>query len=505
MARRYCYLIVTWHCHTKPTDLIMMPKTTRRDLLKYTAATGMGYWVGCGRTWADDLANKSPNERINLASIGIGGKGDGDSDQAAKHANLIAICDIDDKRLDKKAKRYPKAEKFNDFRKLFDKLGKDIDAVTISTPDHTHAVATMMAIKLGKAVYTQKPLAHDVWEARQLRLAAAEHKVASQMGNQGTATDRFREGVEVLQAGVIGHVLEVHVWTDRPTHWWPQSPDIRQRPPAVAVPSYVHWDQWLGTAPERPYAEKYYHPHNWRGWWDFGCGALGDMGCHTANLPFMGLKLGHPETIFGESEELNPETYPAWARVAYDFPARGELPPVKVTWYEGFKDGKLVQPPQELLDKVLTEYNKLLALRGDKRVADGKKVGLHTGGSIIVGDKGLLYSPADGGENWDLLPAHDEHDFKLSTPVLPRNPLGHTLKANDEGQKIDWLAALKGGPKALTNFDYSGMLAEFILLGNVAIRAGGTKLKWDGPNLKFPGNPEAERFLKRQYRTPWSL
>ena len=473
--------------------------------MKYSVATGMGFWVGGRATWADELALKSPNERIGVASIGIGGKGDGDSDQAAKHADLVAICDIDDKRLASKAQRYPKAEKFNDFRKMFDKLGKSIDAVTISTPDHTHAVATMMAIKLGKAVYTQKPLSHDVWEARQLRLAAKQYNVASQMGNQGTANHRFREGVELIQSGMLGEIREVHVWTDRPTHWWPQSPDIRTRPEPVAVPEFVHWNEWLGTAPERPYSAKYYHPHNWRGWWDFGCGALGDMGCHTANMPFMGLRLGHPTSVFGESEELNAETYPAWARVAYEFPARDALPPVKLTWYEGSKDGKLVQPPQELVAKVLAEYNKLLTIREDKRVKDGKKVGLNINGSIIVGSKGILYSPTDDGIQWDLLPVDDFKDYKAPAPTLPRNPLGGSNKTMDEGQKVDWLTAVKGGPAALTNFDYSGMLAEFILLGNVAIRAGGTKLEWDGPNMKFPNAPGAEKFLKRQYREPWSL
>jgi len=483
----------------------MKRKSTRRDFLKFSAAASAGFWIAGRSTWAEDLGNPSPNERINLACIGIGGKGDSDSDNAAKHANLIAICDIDDQRLNKKGLKYPKAQKFNDFRKMFDALGKQIDAVTVSTPDHTHAVATMMAIKLGKGVYTQKPMTHDVWEARQLRLAASEARVATQMGNQGTATDKLREGVEVIQAGMIGAVREVHVWTDRPTHWWPQSPDIKARAPEAPVPDYVHWDEWLGTAPARPYVKKYYHPHNWRGWWDFGCGALGDMGCHTANMPFMALKLGHPATIQAESEELNPETYPAWARIAYEFPARVELPPVKVFWYEGHKDGNVVQPPVELTEKVVAEYNKVLARRKDPRVDGGKKVGLSIGGSITVGEKGILYSPCDDGREWELLPADDFADYKPPTQTLARNPLGGGEKTMDEGQKLEWLAAIKGGPAPLSHFDYSGMLTEFILLGNVAVRAGGTKLEWDGPNLKFPNAPEAEHWLKRQYREPWSL
>jgi len=484
-------------------DGTLRSNSTRRDFLKHSAfVAGMGVWVASGSR-AKALQEQSANERINLASIGIGGKGDGDSEQAAKHANLIAICDIDDKRLDSKSKRHPKAQRFNDFRQLFDKLGKQIDAVTISTPDHTHAVATMMAIKLRKAVYTQKPLAHDVWEARQLRLAAAQYKVASQMGNQGTCTDKLREGVEVIQSGAIGNVREVHIWTNRPI--WPQSPDIKARPPEAPVPSYVHWDQWLGTAPARPYAEKYYHPRNWRGWWDFGTGALGDMGCHTANLPFMALKLDHPQTIFGESEELNPETYPGWARVTHEFAARGDLPPVRVIWYEGHKDGKLVQPPQDLIEKVVSEYNKVLTFRNDKRVKDGKRVELNDSGSILVGDKGILYSPSDDGKDWELLPADAYRDYKPPAPTLPRNPLGGNEKTMDEGQKVEWLAALKGGPRPLSNFDYAGPLAEFILLGNVAIRAGNQKLQWDAANLRFPNNPAADRLLRRHYREPWTI
>jgi predicted dehydrogenase len=481
----------------------MSRRTNRRDFLKQSAAVGVGFWVAGRAAWADDLASRSPNERIRVASIGIGGKGDGDSEQAAKHADLVAICDIDDNRLEKKAQKHSSARKFNDFRKMFDAMGSQIDAVTISTPDHTHAVATMMAIKLGKAVYTQKPLAHDVWEARQLRLAAREHKVASQMGNQGTAHDRFREGVEVIRSGLIGQVKEVHVWTNRPI--WPQSPVIRQRPPEAPVPAYVHWDEWLGTAPKRPYAEKYYHPFAWRGWWDFGTGALGDMGCHTTNLPFMALKLGHPSSVHGECEDPNPETYPGWARVAFEFPARDEMPPVKLTWYEGKKDGKLVHPPEELTDKVMAEYNKLLASRGDARAKDGNKAELNNSGSIVVGDRGILYSPSDDGKEWELLPAETYRDYKAPPQSLPRNPLGGDEHTMDEGQKVEWLAAIKGGPPALSNFDDAGLLAEFILLGNVAIREQGKKLQWDGPGMKFANAPEADKWLKRQYREPWAL
>lgn len=233
----------------------------------------------------------------------------------------------------------------------------------------------------------------------------------------------------------------------------------------------------------------------------------------------MALELGHPISIEAESEELNPETYPAWARVTYEFPERQGLPPVKFRWYEGhqgghavrkegklaMEGGQLVLPPGDLIDHVLAEYNKLLTIRGDQRVRDGKKVDLNPSGAIMVGDKGILYSPSDDGKDWDLLPAEQFRDFKPPSPTLPRNPLGDSDKTMDEGQKVEWLNALRSGPPAMSNFNYAGMLAEFILLGNVAIRAGGQKLVWDGPNMKFPNAPDAERLLRREYREPWSL
>ena len=492
----------------------MTHRPNRRKFLESTAAIGTGFWVAGRATWADELASKSPNERINIASIGIGGKGDSDSAQAAKHGNLIGICDIDDKRLDSKNKLFPKAERFNDFRQMFDKLGKEIDIVTVSTPDHTHAVATMMAIKLGKHVYTQKPMTHDVWEARQLQLAARQHKVATQMGNQGSANNRFREGVEVIASGMIGAVREVHVWTNRPI--WPQSPVIRARPPERLPPTYLHWDEWLGTAPARPYGEiidtanpknsfKPYHPRNWRGWWEFGTGALGDMGCHSTNLPFRGLKLGHPSSIVAECEELNGETYPGWAKVIFEFPAREHLPPVKLTWYEGHKDGNLVLPPKKLITDAVSEHNKILLARDDKRVRGGKKMELSGSGSLIIGDKGTIYSPTDDGIEWELVPADLAMAYKPPTQIFPRNPLGDDTHTMDEGQKLDWLAAIKGAPAAPSNFDFAGLLTEFILLGNIAIRHAGTKLDWDGPAMKFPNAPQAEKWLKRQYREPWAL
>ena len=455
----------------------MSSGTNRRDFIKYTAATGMGYWVASRKTWAQEAESKSANEKVNIASVGVGGKGDSDSSQAGEVGNIVAICDTDDHQLDRKSKQFPKAKKFNDFRKMFDAMGKEIDAVTVSIADHNHAVVAMMGIKNGKAVYCQKPLTHYVGEARQLREAANQHKVATQMGNQGTAENGLREAVEVVQAGGIGNVTEVHVWTNRPI--WPQAPQITDRPmDAEPVPSNLHWDEWLGPAPFRPY-NHVYQPFNWRGWWDYGTGALGDMGCHTANLPFMALKLAevYPTAIYAESDIVNPETYPGWASVVSEFPARGSMPPIKFYWYEGHKGKWHNWPPLELIE--------------GQKVVDS--------GAIMVGDKGILYSPNDYGANYMLLPEKKYKNYEKPSPSLPRNGQG------DLGMKKEWVAAIKGGPPAMSNFNYSGKLSEFILLGNIAIRCGFRRLEYNGEQMKFTNYPEANEFLLRHYRKGYEL
>jgi predicted dehydrogenase len=303
------------------------------------------------------------------------------------------------------------------------------------------------------------------------------------MGNQGTALPQFRTSVELIQAGGIGDVKEVHVWTNRPV--WPQSPTITSRPKTTPLPKHIHWDEWIGTAPSRPYSgvkmsngHPPYHDFNWRGWWDFGTGALGDMACHTANMPFMALKLGYPTTISGSSEKLNDETYPAWAKVVYEFPARGGLPALRLTWYEGKKDGKRVLPP-------------LALLQGKKEFSDS--------GSLIVGTKATIYSPDDYGATRELL-GKDTGDIKA-----PKERLTRMEGNEDENQKREWVRAIKkNDPKiALANFDYAGLLAEVVLLGNVAIRAG-KKLTYDGPKMTF-GDDDADKLLKREYRTGWKL
>jgi predicted dehydrogenase len=474
----------------------MSRRTNRRDFLKQATLAGVGFWVAGGLSVAE---GREANDKIQFACIGVGGKGGGDSSHVGKFGNVVAICDTDDRILDRKAREYPRAKKYNDFRKMLDEMGKSIDAVTVSTPDHTHAAAALMAIKMKKHVYCQKPLTHTIYEARQMRLEAKKHKVATQMGNQGTAEDGLRRAVEIVRAGGIGPVREVHVWTNRPV--WPQAPLVKARPKPAPVPKAVHWDLWLGPAPERPYAvypkdrkygrrESAYHPFNWRGWWDFGTGALGDMGCHTANMAFMALRLGYPTTVAAVCGDLNDETCPSWARVTLEFPQRGKMPPVKFFWYEGHKDGKQVLPPEKL--------------------TKGQRV--PTSGSLLVGDKGILYSPNDYGARFKLLPEEDFKDYKGPDKTLPRHKImGRNAKAgelrnNDEAQKAEWVQAIRANKPelALSNFDYAGVLTEAILLGNVAMRVG-KKLEWDGENLKAKNVAEADKYIKLDYRDGWKL
>jgi predicted dehydrogenase len=323
-----------------------------------------------------------------------------------------------------------------------------------------------------------------------MREVARKMKVATQMGNQGSASNGLRTGVEIIQAGTIGPVREIHVWTNRPV--WPQAPKVMSRPPAAPVPPHVHWDLWLGPMPERPYAvyeegsgrrRGAYHDFNWRGWWDFGTGALGDMACHTANLAFRACKLMYPTSVAAECGDLNPETCPSWASVVLDFPARGDLPPLKFYWYEGQKEGKKNLPPLEKFKGGIEDLKR----------APGS-------GSLVIGDKGTFYSPDDYGGGYRLLPAKDFEGFKPPSPTLPRHAGGN----NDDNMKLEWVRAIQGGPAPSSNFDYAGVLTEAILLGNVAMRVG-KSFAWDGENCRAVNCPEAEQYLKLPYRRGWTL
>ena len=440
--------------------------------MKTTAAVGATSWLAGGQIirGAD-----TPMNKLNIGIIGCGGMGGGNHDNV-KGENIVAIAEVDDNTAQNGLKKSPNAKVYRDFREMLEKHGKELDAVVVSTPDHTHAVASVMAMNMGLHCYCEKPLTHDVYEARVMRLVAAKTKAKSggklqtQMGNRGTAENGFRRGVEILQAGVLGPVREVHIWSNRPI--WPQG--MTERPKEEMTPAHIAWDLWLGTAPERPYA-KGYHPFAWRGWWDFGTGALGDMACHTTNLAFMGLKLGAPKTIEAEIPGVSKEAAPKWCIIRYEFPARGELPPVKLTWYDGGK-----KPAPEVTDKV------------KQFIKDGKVPG---SGAIIIGDNAAMFSPDDYGTQQSISNEDVAAMAKKVDEKIPRAKGGHYQ---------DWLRACKGEhPQALSNFDYAGPLTEFVLLGNVSLRVG-QKINWDTENLKADVKA-ADEFLKREYRRGWTL
>lgn len=487
----------------------MKSRMNRRRFLQSTAV-GVGYFFTADALSAVRAAD-NPNGKLRFAGIGVGGKGSSDIDHAGNLGQVVALCDIDEGNLNGKAKKFADAKKYFDFRKMFDEMAKDIDAVTVSTPDHTHAPAAIMAMKLKKHVYCQKPLTHTVYEARQMREIAKQMGVCTQMGNQGSAANGLRRAVELVQAGIIGPVQEAHVWTNRPI--WPQAPKVTSRPPEAPVPEGVHWEEFIGPAPFRPYA-KYeepapkpgeekkegrrarrqrgaYHDFNWRGWWDFGTGALGDMACHTANMAFRSLKLGYPTGVVADATDVNPETYPSSAKVTLQFPSRGDMPPVTFVWYEGKRDGKKILPPEELVQKAI-------AIDTNEK----RKGRLVDSGSILVGEKGILYSPDDYGAEFFISSVKEGEEINKKKPEnMPSNGKG------DQGQKDEWVEAIKANKPELaySNFDFAAMLTETILLGNVAIRLNGEKLEWNGPSLKFTNNPKANEYLHYEYRKGWTL
>jgi len=442
-----------------------MSRTNRRDFLKTTAAAGAGFWLLSGyEAEAAQERRPGPNDRLNLGIIGAGGQGGGNLGNVARTENIVALCDVDDRRAAGSYTKFPKAARYADFRVMLDKQ-RNIDAVVVSTPDHQHAIASITAMRMGKHCFCEKPLTHDVYEARLMRETARKHKVATQMGNMGTAGSGFRTGVEVIRSGAIGDVREVHVWTNRPGMYWRQN--IAQRPKGQPIPQGLNWDLWLGTAPDRPYNQAYV-PFAWRGWWDFGTGALGDMACHTMNLPYMGLRLGYPTSVLAEVDTpVNNETAPQGCRVTYEFPARGKLPAVRLYWYE------VRRPPMELF-------------QGQKPTSSG---------CLIIGAKGTMYSPDDYGTVQRLLPLENFKGYQPPKPTLPRSP----------GHHAEWLRACKGGAPAMSNFvDYAAQLTEVVLLGNVAMRVG-KRMVYDGEHGRAVGLAAADPYLRREYRKGWTL
>lgn len=415
--------------------------------------------------------SQSPGEKLNVAVIGVGGRGGGNLAEVSGE-NVVALIDVNDANIGKAAERFPKAARLNDFRRLYDKPN-GFDAVVVSTCEHTHAFATLPALQLGKHVYCEKPLTHNVWEARIIREAAAKAKVATQMGIQIHAGNNYRRVVELIQTNAIGPVREAHVWVGRA--WGRQSPEdakkfgdivtVLERPTEThPVPAELDWDLWLGPAPARPFNQVYFPGPKWYRWWDFGNGTMSDLGSHWNDLPFWALKLKHPLTIEAAGPPPHAEIAPASMQARYEFGPRGDLPAVTMTWYQG------VNKPAPLTEGKIPKWDS---------------------GCLFVGDKGMLL--ADYGK-YVLLPETDFKDFKAPEPFIP-NSIGHHK---------EWIRACKTGEPTTCNFEYSGWLTESNHLGNVAYRVG-KKLEWDPVALRCPNAPEADKFIRREYRSGWNL
>jgi hypothetical protein len=470
----------------------MTRKTTRRQFLGQSAAVtaGVGFWTcSAPRLFAQDSALQS----LSAACIGVGGKGGSDTSHIGEHGVTIAgLCDVDGQTLTKKGREFPDAKQYRDFRDMLDELGDKIDIVTVSTPDHTHAVAAVRAMRMKKHVYCQKPLTWSIREARMMRETAAEMGVVTQMGNQGTSEDGLREAVEVVRSGAIGDVEEVHIWSNRPI--WPQG--IGRPEGEDPIPDELDWDAWIGPAPMRPYKEGVYHSFKWRGWVDFGTGALGDMACHTTNMPVMALKLWDPIAV---TAVRNPgifegETYPGSSSLMFEFPEREGLPACKFYWYDG---GNL--PDEQILAKLPKSF--LERIERQRSDPSAQK----TSGALLVGTKGLLFSPDDYGAQYKLLPEEDFTGFTPPPQELPRIPF---KGGGDQRQKWEFVATIKGEyePGTMSNFGYAGRLTETILVGNLAMRAGeGQRIQWDAKTLTSPNVPDVNQYVQREYRSGWEV
>lgn len=464
----------------EPSDPTHSSKTTRRSFLKRSTATAATFSVVPG--YVLGLRGQTPpSGKLNIAGVGIGGMGRNNLAKLADE-NIVALCDVDSgPRAERIFVKYPKATRYRDFRVMFEKQ-KDIEAVIVATPDHNHTVIGMAAMSAGKHVYIQKPLAHSLNEVRLLTEAARKYKVATQMGNQGHSGEGTREICEWIWSGAIGPIREVHAWTNRPV--WPQGIEVDRPKDTPPVPDTLDWELWIGPAPMRPY-NPVYLPEKWRAWWSFGTGSLGDLGCHVMDPIFWALKLGSPTSIegnistywggFWQRTEPKNENYPRSTIVRYKFPARGEMPPVMLTWWDG---GMMPPRPDEL--------------------EEGKRMGDSDGGVLFIGDKGKLMCGCYGKEP-RLIPEKRMKAFQPPPPTLARIPGGIA------GHEKDWARACKGGKPADSNFNYSGPLSEMVLLGNLAVRYPDEKLLWDGPNLRVTNDTDADAYVRRKYRAGWTL
>ncbi|MHB8898917.1 MAG: Gfo/Idh/MocA family protein [Thermoguttaceae bacterium] len=434
-----------------------MQNENRFDRRNFLRVTGAGAAVLTSGVWSELAAQEStsPNQKLNVACVGTANRAAA-SVQAMAAENLVALCDVDQRYLDAAGQRFPKARLYRDYREMLDKEAGKLDAVTVATSDHHHAPASIRAIRAGLHVYCEKPLTHTVFEARLLAEEAAKRKLATQMGTQIHAENNYRRVVEIIQSGAIGDVTEVHVWVGK--GWGGgERPAGGQEPPA-----YLDWDLWLGPAPQRPFWPDIYHPANWRRWWDFGTGTLGDMACHYMDLPYWALKLRHPTTCEAEGPPVHPETCPLGLIVRYQYPERDGLPPVKLTWYDG--------------DRIPKE------VAGERVLKNGV---------MFVGSEGKMF--ADYGR-YNLLPADKYAGYQPPAQTIPPS-IGH---------HAEWIKACKDGSPTTCNFDYSGALTEAVLLGTVAYRLG-KKLEWDAKTLKATNCPEADALINKTYRAGWEV
>jgi predicted dehydrogenase len=435
----------------------------RREMMAAAAAAASVTVVP--RSVLGGAGNKAPSEKLNIAGVGLHGMGIGDINNCTSE-NIVALCDVDKDVLARDAKTYPKAKLHTDYRKMLD-TQKDIDAVVVATPDHSHAPVSIRAMRMGKHVHCQKPLTHSVFEARLMAKVAKETGVATQMGNQGQASDEARLICETIWSGVLGTVREVHGGSNRRPMISPRGiPRPTETPP---VPATLHWDLWVGSAPMRPY-NPCYHPFAWRGWWDFGTGCLGDIGCHQFSAVFKALKPGHPTSVEASSSnhpygpEVSQETAPLASITRWEFPAQGDRAAFTLTWWDGG-----LKPPRPA------------ELEPGRRFADDDWL-------MVIGDKGKMYDHR-------LIPDSKAREFGRPKQVLARS-VGHYK---------EWIEACKGGPPAGSNFvDHAAHLAEVVLLGNIAIRTG-EKLLWDGPNQRFTNSEAANRLINPPYRAGWVL
>ena len=514
---------------------------TRRHFFYGTLLAGAIPAGGFGSTPSlKALGYKSPNEKLNIASIGAGGKAASDIHGCAPTENIVALCDVDDKQAANIYKEFEKPPKYKDFRKMLDKEGNSIDAVIVTIPDHMHATAAIHCMERGKHVYTQKPLVRTIKEARMMVEAANKYKVATQMGNQGYSNEGTRQCAEMIWSGEIGNVSEVHAWTDRPI--WPQG--LTAIPASSPVPETLDWDLWLGIAAQRDYTSggegypeprfrgNFYQPFNWRGFYDFGCGALGDMACHILGAPNMALKLGAPTSVECIKKEGSSDfQFPRASTIKFEFPARGNMPPVTLYWYDGLKEQPKIKgvPEGEYLgdlprvggggrgqgrgaaaagaagappaaagrgpatDQSPTGFVGNVFHWNDAYLPSAERTKVTPDGSVFIGDKGII-TTGTYGEQTRLLPVEKMQDYKFPSPLLTRSP----------GHYRDWIRACKGGDPACSNFNVAAPFVEWMLLGVIALRVEG-KLEYDQSKMKITNNVEANKYLTPTVRKGWSI